>query len=133
MSGKTTVKPLSVALGAVFTLSIANMSVCNAADNPFSMEPLSGGYMMLAENKSPEGKCGEGKCGCKKGKGKHSRMMSMDSDGDGNISKDEFIKGHEVKFDQIDANGDGVIDPSERDAYMQHKRKGGEGKCGGSG
>lgn len=66
-------------------------------------------------------------------------MAMMDTDGDGNVSKEEFMKGHEAKFDQIDANGDGVIDPSEREAYMQQKRKGkggegmcGEGKCGGS-
>ena len=136
MSSKSSVKPLSVALGTVFTLSLANMAISNAADNPFGMEPLSGGYMMLAENKSPEGKCGEGKCGGKKGKGMGKQCMTkMDADGDGNISREEFMKGHEVKFDQIDANSDGVIDASERDAHRQQKKgkgkgKGGEGKCG---
>ena len=129
MSSKSSVKPLSIALGTVFTLSLANTAISNAADNPFGMEPLSGGYMMLAEDKSPEGKCGEGKCGGMKGKGKQC-MTKMDADGDGNISREEFMKGHEVKFDQIDANSDGVIDASERNAHMQQKK--GKGKCGGS-
>jgi Ca2+-binding EF-hand superfamily protein len=65
------------------------------------------------------------------GKGKQC-MTKMDADGDGNISKEEFMKGHEVKFDQIDANSDGVIDASERAAHMQHKKGKGKGKCGGS-
>jgi hypothetical protein len=55
MSNKSTLKPLTVALGTVFTVSLANISIASATENPFSMKALSGGYMMLAE-----GKCGEG-------------------------------------------------------------------------
>ncbi len=132
MSGSSTVKPLSVALGTVVTLSLYHVAASHAAENPFTMEPLSGGYMLLAENTSPEGKCGEGRCGGKKGK---RCMTRMDADADGKVTREEFIKGHEAMFDQIDANGDGVIDSAEREAHhMQHKGKGmaGEGKCGGS-
>ncbi len=125
MSKKAAVSPLSVALGAVFTVSLANTAASNAAENPFSMTPLSGGYMMLAEGKcgAGKGKGGEGKCG----------MGRMDADGDGKVTKDEFMQGHEAMFEKIDQNSDGVIDQTEREAHMK-KKKGfmKDGKCGGS-
>ncbi|HHO69143.1 MAG TPA: hypothetical protein ENK12_08935, partial [Gammaproteobacteria bacterium] len=70
MSNKTTLKPVAVALGALFVGSLANTSVANAADNPFGMTELSSGYM-VADMK--EGKCGEGKCGAGM-KGKAEKM-----------------------------------------------------------
>jgi uncharacterized low-complexity protein len=134
MSNITALKPLTVALGTVFTVSLANISISNASENPFTMQPLSSGYMMLAE-----GKCGEGKCGGGTGKGMQGGcgMTRMDADGDGNVSKDEFMKGHAAKFDEIDKNSDGVIDQPEGEAHMQGMKamkegKCGEGKCGGS-
>lgn len=133
MSNKSTLKPLSIALGTVVTVFLANISIASATGNPFSMEPLSGGYMMLAE-----GKCGEGKCGGSKGKGMEGScgMSRMDADGDGNVTHDEFMQGHEAMFKGIDTNNDGVIDASERGAHMNMRRgmkgKGAEGKCGGS-
>ena len=136
MSRKTAIKPLAVAIGTVFTVSLAHSTITSAAENPFTMQPLSGGYMMLAE-----GKCGEGKCGAAKsnkaGEGTCG-MARMDADGDGKVTREEFMKGHEAMFDKIDQNGDGVIDADERAAHMD-KMKGfmlegkcGEGKCGGS-
>ena len=135
MSNKAAIRPLSVALGTVFTISLVNTAIANAAENPFSVKPLSGGYMVLAE-----GKCGEGKCGAGKGKGGEGKcgMARMDADGDGKVTKDEFMKGHEVMFEKIDQNSDGVIDQAEREAHMKKmmgfmkEGKCGEGKCGGS-
>ena len=133
MSKKSTIKPLTVALGTVFTVSLANISISSADENPFSMQPLSAGYMMLAE-----GKCGEGKCGGSKGKEGKCGMARMDANGDAVVSREEFMKGHEAMFDKIDKNNDGVIDQSEREAHMQGMKgfmkegKCGEGKCGGS-
>ncbi|MEN8205151.1 MAG: hypothetical protein ABFS24_03970 [Pseudomonadota bacterium] len=138
MSKKSFIKPLTAVLGTVFTVSLAHSSISNATENPFTMKPLSGGYMVLAE-----GKCGEGKCGASKGaeaKGGEGKcgMGRMDSDGDGKVTKDEFMKGHEVMFNKIDQNGDGVIDEGERAAHMANMKgfmqggKCGEGKCGGS-
>ncbi|TCK18234.1 putative low-complexity protein [Thiogranum longum] len=135
MSRKAAINPLSVALGTVFTVSLANSTITSAAENPFSMQPVNSGYMVLAE-----GKCGEGKCGAGKGKGREGMcgMERMDTDGDGKVSKDEFMKGHEAKFEQIDQNSDGVIDKAEHDAHMKKmmgfmkEGKCGEGKCGGS-
>ncbi len=135
MSKKTAVSPLTIALGAVFTVSLANITITNAAENPFSMKSLSSGYVTLAK-----GKCGEGKCGAGKSKGGEGKcgMARMDADGDGKVTKDEFMQGHEAMFHKIDQNGDGVIDQAEREAHMG-KMKGfmkggkcGEGKCGGS-
>ena len=133
MSKKPAIKSLTVALGTVFTISLANTSITNAAENPFSIKPLSGGYMTLAE-----GKCGEGKCGAGKGDEGKCGMGRMDADGDGKVTKEEFMQGHEVMFEKIDQNGDGVIDAAEREAHM-NKMKAfmkegncGEGKCGGS-
>jgi len=135
MSKKSAIKPLAVALGTVLTVSLANIAITNAAENPFSIKPVSGGYLMLAE-----GKCGAGKCGAGKDKGGAGKcgMGRMDADGDGNVTREEFMKGHEAMFDKIDTNGDGVIDPAERAAHMSKmmgfmkEGKCGEGKCGGS-
>jgi len=127
MSKKTAITPLSVALGTVFTVSLANTAITHAAENPFSMKPLSGKYMMLAE-----GKCGEGKCGAGKGGEGMCGMARMDTDGDGKVSKDEFMQGHAALFETIDQNDDGVIDQTERGAHMGKTRgcmK--EGRCGG--
>ena len=133
MSNKSAIKPLTIALGTVFTVSLANIAITNAAENPFSIKPVSGGYLMLAE-----GKCGEGKCGAGKGSEGKCGMGRMDADGDGSVTKDEFMQGHEVMFNKIDKNGDSVIDSAERAAHMSKMQgfmkegKCGEGKCGGS-
>jgi uncharacterized low-complexity protein len=133
MSKKATITPLTIALGTVFTVSLANTSITNAAENPFSMKPLSSGYTMLAE-----GKCGEGKCGGGKGSEGKCGMSRMDADGDGKVTREEFMQGHAAMFEKIDQNGDGVIDSAERDAHMSRMKgfmkegKCGEGKCGGS-
>lgn len=133
MSKKAATSPLVLALGAVFTVSLANTSITSAADNPFSMKPLSGNDLTLAE-----GKCGQGKCGAGKGEEGRCGLYRMDADGDGKVSKEEFMQGHEGMFRQIDSNGDGFIDEAERDAHMKEMfgsikgGKCGEGKCGGA-
>lgn len=137
MSKKTAIRPLTLVLGAVFTVSLANAASANAAENPFSMESLSDGYQTLAEGKCGEGKCGEGKCGAGKGGERKFGMARMDTDGDGKVTKEEFMQGHEAMFEKIDQNGDGVIDQTERGAHMKKgcmrkEGKCGEGKCGSS-
>jgi len=133
MSNKSTIKPLTMALGTVFTVSLANTAIGNATENPFSMKPLARGYVMVAADTGAEGKCGAGKAG----EGKCG-MSRMDANADGNVSKDEFMQGHEVMFEKIDLNGDGMIDPAESQAHMANMKgfmqegKCGEGKCGGS-
>ncbi len=147
MSKLITKKPLAVALGAVFVTSLAGVSTANAADNPFGMSELSSGYQVLAEGKCGEGKCGgnkakkeakcgEGKCGGNKakhegkcGEGKCGMKM-MDADGNGSVTKAEFMAAHDKKFAAMDKNSDGTIDAGEMAAKMK-EGKCGEGKCGG--
>ena len=136
MSQKSTLKPLAVAMGAAFVTSLATTPVANAAENPFAMSELSSGYMVAGshkEGKCGEGKCGEGKCGGKAaskegncGEGKCGMKM-MDADGDGKVSKDEYMAAKEAKFNKKDKNADGMLDASE---MMSKEGKCGEGKCG---
>ncbi len=65
-----TKKPLALAIGSAFAATLAVAPSANAADNPFGMTELSGGYMQVASEgrcggmkSGSEGKCGEGKCG----------------------------------------------------------------------
>ena len=70
MSNKTNRKTLAIAAGAALVTSLASTSAVNAAENPFAMTQLPGGYMVADSHM--EGKCGEGKCGGakKEGEGK---------------------------------------------------------------
>jgi uncharacterized low-complexity protein len=136
MSQKSTFKPLTIAMGAAFATSLAGTPVANASDNPFAMSEIAGGYMVASSHM--EGKCGEGKCGGKMmkegadkamkegkcGEGKCGMKM-MDADGDGKVTKDEFMSAHEAMFSKKDKNADGSIDAKEMEG------KCGEGKCGG--
>ncbi len=82
-----------------------------------------------------EGKCGEGKCGSAKDmKEGMCGMKTLDADGDGSITKEEFMQGHEAMFGKMDKNSDGAIDADEKKACTKTMKEGkcGEGKCGGA-
>jgi uncharacterized low-complexity protein len=105
MSQKTNLKPLAIAAGAALATSLAATTPASAAENPFAMSELSGGYMVaeMAEGKCgaekkmdkegkcgaqekavKEGKCGEGKCGAEKKatmEGKCGAEKKMDKEG----------------------------------------------------
>jgi uncharacterized low-complexity protein len=114
MSIKSEFKPLAAAIGATLAASAFTLPIASAEENPFQMQQLPSGYMVAGK----EGKCGEGKCGMKK----------MDTDGDGSISKSEFMQHKEEKFNKMDANGDGILTGDEMKMHMRGKSK--EGKCG---
>jgi Ca2+-binding EF-hand superfamily protein len=40
----------------------------------------------------------------------------LDTDGDGSVSKEEFLRVHEERFTKMDTNGDGVISKEEIEA-----------------
>lgn len=60
---------VSLAVGATFAVATLSPAAF-AADNPFAMKKLDGGYQLLADahgaDKKKDGKCGEGKCGGEK-------------------------------------------------------------------
>jgi len=60
-------KAIGVAVGSAFAAGMAMTPMANAADNPFALQSLQGGYMVAADTtattKAPEAKCGQGKCG----------------------------------------------------------------------
>lgn len=54
------------------------------------------------------------------------RLMRMDTDGDGKLSREELAKSRfSAAFDQADANGDGFIVVKEITVFMQNRRPGG--------
>ena len=60
------------------------------------------------------------------GEHKGKRMERVDTDGDGSISKEEFVARHEEMFSKMDTNGDGTLSKEERKAgkeKMREKRK----------
>jgi Ca2+-binding EF-hand superfamily protein len=40
-------------------------------------------------------------------------LMMMDSNHDGKVSKEEWMKFYERRFTELDKNGDGFIEPNE--------------------
>jgi uncharacterized low-complexity protein len=122
MSRKTLI---AAAAGTAFVASMAAAPVASATDSPFALQSLDRGYMVAQAGKTADGKCGQGKCGgMNKATENKCGAAMMDANKDGNVSKDEFMKGHEAKFAAMDANKDGSIDKAEMDKMMQ-------GKCGG--
>ena len=77
----------------------------------FASQPLTQGYLLASADqvvKTPEGKCGD------------ASMAKTDSDGDGKVSRAEFLKvAPKSDFDKIDTNHDGFID--EQEAYNNVK------------
>ncbi len=106
MLKKRTLKPIAAALGTTFVVALAASPIANAADNPFSLTEISGGYMVADK---AEGKCGEGKCGGAKAKD------TKETEGKCGEGKCGGGKSHEAK-DGGKKTGEG---------------KCGEGKCGG--
>ncbi|GMQ91529.1 MAG: hypothetical protein BMS9Abin11_0838 [Gammaproteobacteria bacterium] len=74
MSKKNVRSAIATAIGATFLAAAATAPVANAAENPFSLTQIKGGYQVAG--KKGEGNCGgkkskkgESNCGGKKGKG----------------------------------------------------------------
>jgi hypothetical protein len=54
MAKQFTNKPVASAIGTAFVVALSASPITNAAENPFALNELSGGFMVAAE----EGKCG---------------------------------------------------------------------------
>lgn len=77
-----------------------------------SLFTVASGGVALADHHGGSGGDGDRKDGMMK-----ERMMEMDSNKDGAISRDEFMAGHGVKFSEADANGDGKVSKDEFTAH----------------
>lgn len=55
----------------------------------------------------------------------HKGMMfeAMDENGDGMVSKDEFMASHMKRFEKMDANADGNVSKEEIEAYRAAKHE----------
>jgi hypothetical protein len=49
-------------------------------------------------------------------------LRRADTDGDGKVTRDEFLTGQKQRFDMIDADHDGQLTKAERDAYRAQMR-----------
>ena len=135
---------IGVAVGSAFAAGMAMSPLASAAENPFALQSLQSGYMVAQAQKAQEAKCGQGKCGA----------SMMDANGDGKISRDEYMKSHaamyepkdgnkaaflkarEAEFAARDKNKDGLLDAAEEKAAIAPaapkavEAKCGQGKCG---
>jgi len=57
------------------------------------------------------------------GKHKHKMMEKIDTNGDGLISKSEFMAGQVEKFKKMDLNGDGSLSKEEKKAAYQARKE----------
>ncbi len=88
-------------LSAILALPIFIFSTANAEENPFNQKTNPAKGYTLAEHHG----------------GGHG-MNKMDTDGDGEVSKEEFMTHKEKKFMMKDKNGDGKLTGDE----MKHKK-----------
>ena len=88
-------------IGTVLLLSAFIITPVSAENDPFEVTDQTSAYLVADGNG-----------------GKHCKMKKMDTDGDGSVSKDEFMAHAEKKFSHKDKNGDGVIGPDE----MKHRK-----------
>jgi uncharacterized low-complexity protein len=115
---------ISIAIGSAFA-AVSAVPIASAADNPFTSQSLSKGYMVADAHKHGEKKSGEGKCGGEGACGEGRCGASMaDANRDGKITKEEWTAHHNAMFEHMDANKDGTISKDEIKGKMT------DGKCG---
>ena len=96
-------------LAAAFTVcatSLVTFSAANASENPFANNTSTTDLILASHH----------------GDGKGHKMKMMDTDGDGVISKDEFMSHKEQKFNKKDENGDGVLSEDEMRKHCKHHK-----------
>jgi Ca2+-binding EF-hand superfamily protein len=54
---------------------------------------------------------------------KGGMIEKLDLDGDGNITKEEFLSRHMEKFNELDANGDETISKEELSAFHESRQQ----------
>ena len=105
---------ITLAVGSAFAAGVTVAAMANAAGNPFALQNLQSGFM-VADAKAPEAKCGQGKCG----------GSMMDLNGDGKISREEFIKSHESMYGPKDGNKAQFLKAKESEFAAKDKNRDG--------
>ena len=70
----------------------------------------------------PQGSMNDGMA-MKEGKGMKTEMKMMDTNGDGMISKDEFIKHHEMMYDKMKKSSNGMVSVKDMQMMMDEMMK----------
>ena len=120
---------MSIAVGSVLATGLSAASVVHAADasptanNPFEVQSLNKGYMIAYADRADPAKYGMGAkegAGAKAPEGRCG-MSLADTNKDGKVTREEFLKHHGAIFDQIDSNHDGSVDKTEADNFAGGK------------
>lgn len=115
-------KSFTLALGSACVFSLLSAPTIQAAENPFGLRQLQGGYLLAdakdAHKQAEAGKCGEGKCG-----GKKSAKSTDGKCGEGKCGGKKEAKSSEGKCGEGKCGGKKAVKASDG--------KCGEGKCGG--
>ncbi len=110
---------LSATVAATFLLAVS-------ATTALAADATQGGHQHQSGQASGHSH-GDAKSGDQHGH-QCEHMSAVDTNKDGKISKEEFMKHHEAMFDKKDANKDGFIDREEMHRMMDHMHKhGGDG------
>jgi Ca2+-binding EF-hand superfamily protein len=93
---------------------MAGFTACNSGTEKADNNDAAKVEKTDADSKCGEGKCGEGKCGSADAKDeKQDHFASIDTDGNGEISKEEFAAHVKVEAAEKDADGNGKITAEE--------------------
>lgn len=112
MSDKTKNKPLLIAVALVFVGSLAAGTAASAQGRSGEMmnDGKRGGMMGPARFDTN----GDGEVTLEEFNAGHEKMFDkIDANGDGRISLEEFNAAHEKMFEKMDTNGDGVLSGDE--------------------
>ena len=137
---KERMKPLMDRMGGKIELSrIEEMRAQFQQGGPPRGEGVQDGEMRDGDRPPREGRRGEGRPGearrgeARRGGGPPQLMMTLDADANGSVSKEEAARLTE-KFDELDKNKDGALDPEELFGGRGERRpgegRGGEGRGG---
>ena len=120
-------KLISVVVASIFAVSFGAAPTVIAAELSPTVAQLSNKNLILASADGHDGKSGghegkKSKKSCEKhmnGQGDGKMMSKADADGDGKISRVEFMRHHGAMFDKHDANKDGFMDKEEMRGMMK--------------
>ncbi len=103
----------AIAVLATFTACNSGNTEAKTDDAATVVENAEQAETPKEDAKCGEGKCGEGKCGEGKGEEKVDHFASIDTDGNGEISKEEFAAHIKGELAEKDTNKDGKITKDE--------------------